>query len=512
MARPLFGIGVLMVVVFLLGFTRPYNLINNGEKAWQTIATLGGLSPQSALLYILCFALLFGLYAYGARQLSHFLSQRSTQPAPDSPLSEVPAPTRVQRVIRSPWLLIGGFALLFNVVLLPLYPVDAADIYDYIIRGRMTAVYGLNPLRDTPNDVMGDPFFRYTAWRIIPSAYGPGWEILAGLTSRIAGDDNLANVIAFKLLAMSGSLLTAFLIYLTLRHIAPERAMLGVYLFAWNPLVIFVTGGTGHHDALMAACIVLSVYCLLRRWYVGSVLGALLGTLVKFIPILLVPIIVIVALRDLPTTAARIRFLGMSALLGGLLIAAGYAPFWTGTASFPIDRVGAMFTGSMATVARQALEAYTDPTTAASLVKYAVIGLFGVFYLAQLLVAFRRREALTPIRAIAAVLLFYLLVACTWFQAWYVVWVIGLAALLDDSPLRRLILVFSYLVTWESLVYNYVTLRYTGGWAPLPWRDMLPVLTYMGVAWVYVAWLLIRRWLPRPAAREQLPPLLNSTA
>jgi DNA-binding XRE family transcriptional regulator len=470
--------GLTMTGLFYFAFTQRYGLAENVGKPRQTMATLSNMSAESALLYVAAFIALFGLYALVLR--------RGLRPA-----------TRTQ------WILVAGFALVFNVALLPMYSVDAADIYDYIIRGRMSAIYGLNPMHDVPSQVSSDPFYRFAAWHDVSSAYGPAWESLASLTSRLAGDDPIANVIAFKLLALAGYALTALLIGLTLRRLAPRRTLTGVVLFAWNPLVVFMTGGRGHNDLVMTACILFSVYCLARRWYVAATLGALVGALVKFIPILLIPIIGLVALREL-RSAMRIRYVVVSAVLGAILLVTIYGPYWTGLDTLRIESRGSLFTGSVATLVRQVLsptydgkldEAANTPNTNA-LIQRVVLILFGVFYLSELDTLRRQREPIQPIRTAALILVFYLLVSCIWFQAWYVVWVVGLVALLDNTPLRRLVLIFSYFVTWESLLYNYVTLR-PGGWMPIPWRDLIPVAAIMGPAWAYVGWFWVSTWLRR---------------
>jgi hypothetical protein len=398
-----------------------------------------------------------------------------------------------------------------NIVLLPMYPVDAADVYDYIIRGRMSAVYGLNPLHDVPNQVKSDPFYRFAAWHDVSSAYGPAWEVLASLASRIAGDDSIANVIVFKLLSLLGYAATALLIGLTLRELAPRRVMAGVYLFAWNPLMILMTSGGGHNDTLIAACMVLSLYCLARRWYVAATLGALLGALVKFIPLLLIPMIALIALRELRRVQLA-RYVLLSALLGGTLSVVFYGPFWVGIETIRPERRAAMYTGSFATIIRQQLAPTldhkdgstwtTDTPVTNGLISNVTLALFVVFYFAQLEIVWRERDRLRPARAALLVLLFYLLVSCLWFQSWYVVWILPLAVLLDDTFLRRLTLAFSYLVVWQSLLYNFVTLR-PSGFAPLPWRDLVPVGVVMGLSWAYVGWFWLQAWW-RKARRSPL--------
>src|SRR5262249_3584439 len=107
------------------------------------------------------------------------------------------------------------------------------------------------------------------------------------------------------------------------------------------------------------------------------------------------------------------------------------------------------------------------------------------------------------VREMIIILLGYLLAAATWFQPWYAIWVVALAALLDNTPMRRLVLYFSYLVTWQSFIYNDVTLR-PEGWAPIPWRDLIPIAITMGVAWSYIAIFWITTWLRHGTPRSGL--------
>jgi hypothetical protein len=476
--------GLLTTAIFYFAFTKRYSLVEYGHRPNQSIATLSNMAPEAALLYVFSFLALFGLYWLGMRRLLRPL-------------------TRVH------WILVVGFAIVFNVALLPMYTADAADIYDYIIRGRMSSVYGLNPLHDVPSQIRNDPFYELAAWHDVSSAYGPAWEALSSVVSRVVGNDFMANVIGYKLVSLISYLLTALFIGLTLRELAPRRMLLGVYLFAWNPLVVYLTGGGGHNDTLMTACMLFSVYCLVRRWYVTSTLGALFGALVKFIPILLLPIIGVVALRGLQGRA-RLRFVVLSAALGALMLVAVYGPYWTGLETLSIERRGSMFTGSAATLLRQALSPIYDgrldespntPNTNTLLQRIALV-LLGMYLVSQLVDLYQSRDRFQPIRVMTAVLLFYLLVSCLWFQSWYVVWVVPFAALLDNTPTRRLILYFSYTATWQPLLYNFVTLR-PDGWAPIPWRDLVPIAVVMGPIWGYALWL----WLSDRLRRAKRSPL-----
>ena len=129
------------------------------------------------------------------------------------------------------------------------------------------------------------------------------------------------------------------------------------------------------------------------------------------------------------------------------------------------------------------------------------MGIFGLFTLIQLILYWRtprddrdpNDELWRAIRVSARILAVYLVVATTWFQAWYVAWLIALVAFLSDSPLRRWALAFSYLVTLEGIIYNFVSFRYDGP-LPSPWVDAVPVAVYMGGALLFGLYLLVQAY------------------
>jgi len=478
--------GVLTAAIYTLAFTRRYSLAEFGDKPLQLTATLSRLAPEAALIYIGSFVALFGLYWIGLRR-------------------GLRLPTRSQ------WALVIGFGLLFNALLLPMYPADAADVYDYILRGRMATVYGLNPMRDTPLRVPQDPFFQFASFRDQPSAYGPLWEMLATAGSRIAGNDFTRNVILFKLIAVIGYAIIAGLIALTLRILAPRRALTGVYLFLWNPLVVYLTGSGGHNDTVMMIFVMLSVYLLARRWYAASVVAAVAGALIKFIPILIVPVVAILAWRQLSRTQV-IRQAIIAAVASVAIVLLSYGPYWVGGQDIAsnVSRRTQMYTGSFPTLVRQWIAPLTDGIVgesaqtpkASSYVQYAALALLGMFYLWQLEAVWNDSTPFRAIRVVTLTLAFHLLVTVTWFQPWYVLWLVALGALLDNTPLRRMIILFSFFALWQPILYYFVTLR-PGDWAPLPWRDLVPVAVVVGTSWLYVGWFWLSTWL-RNAMRSPL--------
>ena len=99
----------------------------------------------------------------------------------------------------------------------------------------------------------------------------------------------------------------------------------------------------------------------------------------------------------------------------------------------------------------------------------------------------------SPIRACTHILLFYLLFACLWFQPWYTLWPLALAALLPEGAVARTVVLLSYAAAWKTIVFD--DFVYTGG--PLPsniWRETLLGPITLGLVWLYVGYRILLGW------------------
>jgi hypothetical protein len=286
-------------------FVRPHGLLEWWQTPQEIIAKIAHLAPLAAVVYVVAFAALFAGYVLAAR------IARGKRRA-------------------SVWGVVIGGALAFNALLLFLYPVDAADVFDNILHGRMTAVHGANVFYQVPVRFSRDRFFPYAAWDYSPTAYGPGWEFMAAGAARLAGDGVIANVLRFKSIGVAAYAGAAALIALTLLKTAPDRALSGTVLFAWNPLVLYVTSGNGHNDAMMVLFIALAFYLLASNRLTLAALALTLGASVKFIPALLLPVVIVAGFKQAKGWRARLIFLGITAVLCAAVGIGLSAPFWQG--------------------------------------------------------------------------------------------------------------------------------------------------------------------------------------
>jgi hypothetical protein len=392
---------------------------------------------------------------------------------------------------RGAWLVVLGGMLVFSTAFLFLAPFDAADIYDNIMHGRILGVYGANPFIRVIADYPQDAFHDYAAWKRAISAYGPLWEILAGVTARLAGNGVIANVLAFKTLAGLFHFASVGAVALILRREAPERALGGVLLLAWNPVVLYETWGNGHNDLAMAFWFLAAAWLVSRRRYTYAVLALVMGGLFKYLPILMVPAVAWIGWRDMDTMRARLEFLGMSALLSFVMIAAAYAPFWNGVDSFSIGRRMGMFTVSIPAVVYRLLAPGLGKEASGQLVSLAALGILAAFVLYRSLRVKAPASAGEFARVTFTILVFYLLVTCLWFQQWYSLWLVCLAPLLA-APGRRLALVFSFWVVSKQLAFGPLIVP-TMYFHPETAVRLEPWLTVsiLGVPWIYALWVLI---------------------
>ena len=477
------ALGGASLLVYWIGLILPYNLFALRFKPLLDIAKLTRDKPVAQAGFVLTFAALSGLY---------YLAWRTCRPASAGPEATHSLPPQSPRAM---WAVLVVSLLAIHLSMLWLYPIDAADLFDNISRGRITAQHGGNPFYDTPRDYAQDPFRGYVAWPGTTSAYGPLWELLAAGTSRMVGDDKLANALGFKLLGLLFYGGCVALIAGILNRHAPERALQGVCLFAWNPLVIYETAGNGHNDIVMVFFILLGVWALLRGHFTSAALALVAGALIKFIPILLLPVALAAGLRTFPTRRRRIYFLLITFLACTILITASFAPFWRGGDILGLQRRAGLFTTSLPAVVQAQLEASLGVGASRRMVARVAALLMGAVVLLQTWRTWRRPGGLSPVRASAHILLFYLLFTCLWFQQWYALWPLALAAILPEGATARLAVLLSYAALWKTIIFD--SFLYRGGsLPPRVWRESLLGPATLGLAWLYAAYVRIAnsRW------------------
>ena len=219
-------------------------------------------------------------------------------------------------------------AALFSIVLVGAFPANALDIYNYLLLGRVQAIFGQNPYLTPSAAIPLETWLPYAGeWGADISPYGPVFQVAANLIARVSGDHLLAGLLLFKALGALLMLGCALLIWLLLAHSAPGRRAAHTLLWAWNPALLLIFVMNGHNDGLMIFWLLLGLWLVQRRRPALGFAVMMLAPLTKLSGLLPIPFFFLAALRTLPTWHGRIRLTLATAAAALVVVAAAFLPY-----------------------------------------------------------------------------------------------------------------------------------------------------------------------------------------
>jgi alpha-1,6-mannosyltransferase len=450
---------VLTYTVLLL---RPYGLLAYLHIPGLSVGKIGKHGARAAGAFLLCFLIAFGLYALAYRACRGWSSGRLVG------------------------VIVAG-GLLLALLLAMVYPIGATDVFDYIVHGELLTLDGLNPMVYPPNKAPDLPLIRYAAYNDKVSPYGPIWTwFQAGVVWASGKAGLLGLVLGFKALAISGYLVACALIAIVLKRRAPRQMVAGLLAFAWNPLVLFEVATNAHADVWIGAFILCGVLFWELRRPLPMVAALMVAPLIKIPAAPLLPLFALAAWRREPAIRrGRLAFTGGLVILG--VAALSYLSLSQGLqgAGNLLHRQE-LFTHSLPAVLKLALERMVPSGTAALVVASATICAFAGYFLMQL-----RNASRTPgqvVRLGFNTLLFLLLVCMSWFQPWYLLWIMPLAAVYPrpDAP-------FQVALSTMCVMFSYVLFGFVWFLVPLFWGEYLGInlavlATSYGLPWAYALW------------------------
>lgn len=209
---------------------------------------------------------------------------------------------------RQLWLLIG----LITLLLVFAYPAFSYDFFNYMFTAKTVLVYQKNPYQVVPLQFAGvDPYLTFMRWTHLPSAYTPLW-ILLTLPAYLLGFGYFLLIMwNIKILVSIFYLLTIWLIgkILVIEN-KPQFKLMGMAIFALNPLVIIETLVSGHNDIAMMAVFMMAIYLYLKKRKTLSYLVWALSVGFKTMTIFVLPVLL----------AGWQRMFALTAMLVGLIL------------------------------------------------------------------------------------------------------------------------------------------------------------------------------------------------
>lgn len=232
-----------------------------------------------------------------------------------------------------------GVPVAIQVGLLFTRPTLSIDVYSYLAHGYLAFDPSQNPYLQEAAEVSGSSYgeeLQRLGWLPMhpQSPYGPIWTQLERLVVSLTGTDVEMAQFLMKLPAFTASLGCAWLIFALLTRLAPTFRWVGAAAWLWNPMNIIEFAGDGHIDAVMILFVLVSVYFAVRaRTYIaGCALG--LAVLIKYLPLLFGPPLLVYLLRRSPAPA-RVLLPGCAALVTTLALGVlAFNGWWIGGATF----------------------------------------------------------------------------------------------------------------------------------------------------------------------------------
>lgn len=219
-------------------------------------------------------------------------------------------------------------AALFSALLIGAFPINALDIYNYLLLGRVQAIFGYNPYLVASAAIPQETWLPYAGeWGKAVSPYGPAFQVAANAIAWLSGDDLLAGLLLFKTLAALTMLGSAALIWLLLARSAPNRRAAHTLLWAWNPALLLSFVMNAHNDGLMIFWLLAGLWLVQRQQRVLGFTVMLLAPLTKLSGLLPIPFLLLAALHSLPTLRGRLRLLLGVALAWLVVASLAFLPY-----------------------------------------------------------------------------------------------------------------------------------------------------------------------------------------
>lgn len=338
---------------------------------------------------------------------------------------------RLGASVRLSWAL-GAIAAL-HVIWLLAPPMWLTDVFNYLGYVRLGARHGLNPYTHFLQAVPSDPSFRWVTWPKFHAPYGPlflagswplAWVGVPGALWIYKVATALASLGCIGLVArLAGELR---------RPVVPALLFVGL-----NPLWLAYGVGGAHNDMFMLLLLLGGLLFALRGRDALAGGAIALGAAIKATGGLLLPFVFVGARH-------RAKVVAGAAAAGALVIALS-AVF------FPSDPLAALtsFTSQGANISVKSFP---------GLVGQSLLGADGVSYKTQTLsnllllavvagLLWRAWTQRADWLSCAGWATLALLLSMLWMMPWYSVWLLPLAALVEDRRLRAAALVFGAFVT-----------------------------------------------------------------
>lgn len=325
------------------------------------------------------------------------------------------------------------FSLLFCLILIGQTNYLSSDLFNYIFQAKIFTYYNDNPYINPPANYAGDPFCSWVCdgyWKNLTNTYGPLWFYFSLLPGYLSSNIYILNIFLFKFFIILIFLLSGWLVKLIQQINNPNNIKLGIFLFLFNPLLIYEAAGNSHNDIVLIFFILLSIFLMQKKKFVLSYLALFASLLIKYITL---PLLIIYFFSQIFSRKNKLSFTLLIILLSLLFLVFAFAPIWTGTNIFqgiiqqnelinPLNNSPLHHLGVLSMVAF----GQNDKLPAIKIFNWLLYGISVLFIIFQFIKP-PKPDNQNIIKAYFWVLIFLLLIPLTWIQPWYYCWLLPLA-------------------------------------------------------------------------------------
>lgn len=178
------------------------------------------------------------------------------------------------------------------------YPAFSYDIFNYMFTAKTVLVYRENPYEVIPGAFAAiDPRVSVMRWIHLPSAYSPAWIVLTLPFYLFGLGFFLPTLFSFKMIAIISYVVTVWAIGKILEVLDKDHALLGMVIYACNPIVIMETLVSAHNDSVMMAVVTFGLLLFVRHRKFTGIFVLSLSAAIKTMTMILLPVMLVATHR-----------------------------------------------------------------------------------------------------------------------------------------------------------------------------------------------------------------------
>ena len=331
-------------------------------------------------------------------------------------------------------------------------PNNSSDIYYYMAVGRLDSHYNSNSFEQIfeteQNKHLDDQIVAASPKLKVKFTYGALWEFICRSLSSIPINSTLCMLMLYKFVNIVVHTINCVLIYKISKK---ENKKRNVLIYGLNPLIIFEGIINCHNDMFVILFILLALYFKNKEKIVLAVGSIALGTLIKYVPILLLPYI----LKDQKIKKILLYIIEFTLIF----VIISYVIIGKFSGMLVFLRQTGEYANSLYLTIYIILRENMQILKILNIIGKIIFVLVYLFWMYQIFLSDRikkkenkiknkdilkRKDAINKIKSNSEdlyenLILLFLLLVVTNFRTWYMIWLFGMLPIISEKMQKRIV-------------------------------------------------------------------------